>query len=66
MCAQAGTESGGGAEREGDKGSEVSPHADSSNPDEGLELTSPQDHDRSQSWTFNQLSHPGAPQIISF
>ena len=28
----------------------------------GAETHKPQEHDPSQSWMFNQLSHPGAPQ----
>ena len=39
---------------------------DSREPDVGLELTNPQDHDLSQSLTLNRLSHPGAPKIIYF
>ena len=55
--------SGGGTEREGDRGSEA-----------GSELIAPcgtwtlelWDHDLSQSRPLNLLSHPGSPDVVSF
>ena len=58
---------GGGSEREGDTESETDSRlwAVSTEPNAGLKLTDHGDHDLSQSQTLNQLSHPGAPRVIS-
>ena len=38
----------------------------SAEPKVGPELMNWGDHDRSQSWTLNPLSHPGVPSIIVY
>ena len=59
--------SSGGAEREGDTESEAGSRlrAVGAEPDAGLKPTNC-DHDLSQSWTLNRLSHPGAPILGTF
>ena len=53
----------GGAEREGDTESKAGSglRAVSAEPDAGLELMNPRDHDLSRSRTLNRPSRPGAP-----
>ena len=55
-------------EREGDTESEVGSRlrAVSTEPDVGLKLHELGDHDLSRSQTLNQLSHPGAPELVIF
>ena len=60
--------SGRGTEREGDTDSEAGSRlrAVSTEPDAGLELNKPRDHDLSRSRTLNRLSHPAAPISVQF
>ena len=53
----------GGTEREGDTESEAGSRlrAVSTEPNAGLE---PTDHDLSQNWMLNRMSHPGAPSVF--
>ena len=53
----------GGVEREGDTESETSSRLCQHRTQHGAGTHEPWDHDLSQSWTFNWLSHPGTPAI---
>ena len=51
----------GGAERDGERGSDVGSGLTAEKTQCGARTHEPQDHDLSRSKTLNQLSHPGAP-----
>ena len=55
--------SGGGAERMRDRGWKQPPHR-KQQAQRGAWTREPWNHDLSQSWTLNQLSHPGSPALF--